>query len=235
VRIAALVERALGTARSVVDVGSGTGSYQPARPRVVAVEPSWTMIRQRPPDSAPVVRAVAERLPFRAHAFDAALAVLTIHHWTAAAAGLRELARVARRQVVLTWDPVVWSRFWLVADYLPEIIAAEAGMATAGDVYPVLEVVDTLVVPIPWDCTDGFCGAYWRRPERYLEADARAAISGIARLAPDVVARATARLRDDLASGRWAERHGALLARADVDLGYRILVARGARRAPTAS
>jgi SAM-dependent methyltransferase len=228
-RIAALIDRAVGTARSVVDVGSGAGSYEPPARSVAAVEPSWTMIRQRRPDAAPVVRAVAERLPFREAAFDVALAVLTIHHWTDADGGLLELARVARRQVVLTWDPAVWSRFWLVADYLPEIVEAEAAMATVGDVRRVLDVSDAGIVPIPWDCTDGFCGAYWRRPERYLDPDARAAISGLARCAPDVVAHAMERLRDDLASGRWTARHGALLGRIDVDLGYRLLVARGAR------
>src|SRR5438132_12218763 len=136
------------------------------------------MIRQRPAGAAPVVRGVAEHLPFPSDAFDAALAVLTIHHWSDAATGLRELARVARSQVVLTWDPRVWQRFWLVAEYLPEVIEMEAGAATLAAVEETLEVVDVAVVPVPADCTDGFFGAYWRRPERYLDPKARGAVSG---------------------------------------------------------
>lgn len=224
-RIAALIEGALGDARTVVDVGSGTGSYEPKDRRVGAVEPSWTMIAQRMPRAAPVVRAVAERLPFADKRFDAALAILTIHHWNDPDAGLAELARVSDVQLILTWDPVVYSRFWLFEEYLPEIPEAEVRFPTLPHVTARLPVSEARVVPVPWDCTDGFCGAYWRRPEIYLDPGARSAISGIARCDPSVVRRAMRRLRRDLADGTWTRRHGSLLTLPEIDLGYRLVVA----------
>ena len=121
-RIARAIDTALGDARSVVNVGAGAGSYEPSHLRVTAVEPSPAMIRQRPSAAAPVVRAVAEHLPFADTSFDAALAVLTLHHWTDRAGGLAELARVARRRVViLTWDPSCRDLFWLTTEYFPAI------------------------------------------------------------------------------------------------------------------
>src|SRR5205823_378904 len=169
--------RALGDAVTVIDIGSGTGSYGAGGHSVVAIEPSLTMIRQRPREAAPVVQAAAEHLPVRDGTFDAGLAVLTVHHWYDAAAGLSELVRVSRRQVVLTWDPAIFARFWLVDEYLPELAESEAGLPTLSAVVSALNVVDVQPVLVPWDCTDGFCGAYWRRPGSYLDRDARAAIS----------------------------------------------------------
>jgi SAM-dependent methyltransferase len=230
-RIAALIESSLGNVDSVVDVGSGTGSYEPRGARVVAVEPSWTMIRQRRPGTAPVVCAVAEALPFQAGAFDAALAVLTIHHWSDPEAGLGELARVAPIQVILTWDPAVSRGFWLLADYLPEILELEKDAATLAAVMDALEVVEVTVVPVPADCTDGFLGAYWRRPRTYLDAGAQAAISGFARLDEGVVRRAMERLQRELDDGTWEERYGHLLSEREADLGYRLVRARGRPRA----
>jgi len=229
-RIAALIDDALGAARTVVNVGSGTGSYEPKGRRVVAVEPSWTMIRQRPVGAAPVLRAAAEHLPLADNSFDAALAILTIHHWSNFEAGLRELARVAPFQVILTWDPEVWGRFWLISDYLPEILRAEADVATLRHVDAVLEVIEVREVPVPWDCSDGFCGAYWRRPEMYLDPEARAAISGIARCEPRAVSCAMQHLQQDLADGTWVLRNRDVLALSQIDLGYRLVVARGCRR-----
>ena len=228
-RIAAAIEDALGDARTIVDVGSGTGSYEPRGGRVVAVEPSRTMIDQRRPDAAPAVQGVAERLPFLDGSFDAALAVLTTHHWPDHRAGLGEMARVSPRQVVLTWDARIFSRYWLVADYLPEIAVHEAGLATLDAVTDALLVSEVRAVPVPADCTDGFAGAYWRRPDRYLDPDARAAISSFAQCDPLAVTRAMDRLEADLASGRWASRHGGLADRDALDLGYRLVVAAGLR------
>ena len=225
-RIAARIDAALGTAATVVDVGSGTGSYEPRDRRVVAVEPSTTMIRQRPPGSAPVVRAVAEHLPFADERFDVALAVLTVHHWSDAGAGLAELARVAPRQVVLTWDPAAFAEFWLVRDYLPELAVAEAGMATLAAVVDGLDVVDVVAVPVPADCVDGFCGASWKRPHAYLDPSTRHAISGFAACPPAAVRRAVEQLTADLDDGTWARRHGDLDALDELDLGYRLVLAR---------
>ena len=224
-RIARAIDAALSNARSVASVGSGTGSYEPRAREVVAVEPSRTMIEQRPPDAAPVVQGVAEHLPLHDESFDAALAVLTVHHWPDPQGGLMEMTRIACRQVVLTWDPLIARRFWLVAEYLPELAEFESGLATLDAACAALEVIDVLPVPVPWDCTDGFCGAYWRRPHHYLDPAARAAISGLSLMDQNTVARAMRQLEDDLANGTWDNRYADLAGAAEMDLGYRLVIA----------
>src|SRR2546428_8304106 len=150
---------------------------------VVGVEPSQIMIRQRSSSAAPVVRGVAERLPFLDGAFDVALAVLTVHHWSDPSAGLAEMRRVSRKQVVVTWDPDVFARqFWLVRDYLPEAAGRETQLATLATVVTHLGPATTAVLLAPDDCTDGFFGASWKRPYAYLDATVRGAISGLALL-----------------------------------------------------
>jgi SAM-dependent methyltransferase len=222
-RIAARLWAALGGARTVLNVGAGTGSYEPSDRVVVAVEPSPVMAAQRPPGAAPVVRAVAEDLPFHDGSFDAAMAVLSDHHWPDPIAGLREMARVARRVVVFQWDPEAVDDSWLVRDYLPEFRSlggwptlAERAAAIGARREP---------VPIPWDCADGFFHAFWRRPEAYLAEAVRRGSSVWSRLGPEVEARAVAALRADLESGAWQERNAAILDRDELDLGYRLLVA----------
>jgi SAM-dependent methyltransferase len=199
-RIAARIFAALGAARSVVNVGAGAGSYEPRDRALVAVEPSQVMIRQRDRAAAPVVRASATALPFRDASFDASLAILTIHHWPDLARGLDELRRAARRRVViLTFDPAV--RFWL-NDYFPEIAEVDArSLPPVSALRRHLGRVAVHDVPIPHDCTDGFLGAYWRRPEAYLRADVRSAISTFGKLRD--VESGLAALRADLASGEW--------------------------------
>ena len=225
-RIAAAVERALGEAESVVNVGAGAGSYEPADRRVVAVEPALAMIRQRPPASAPVVQASATDLPFGDGAFAAALAVLTVHHWADRARGLAELARVARGRVVsLTWDPATLG-FWLTEDYFPSILTIDRPIfPTVDELREVLGEIEVVPLPVPHDCTDGFLGAYWRRPHAYLDAGVRLAISTFSKIGD--VGPGLARLRRDLENGAWARRHGDILARSELDLGYRLVVARG--------
>jgi SAM-dependent methyltransferase len=223
-RVAQHVVDALGDARTVVNVGAGAGSYEPVR-TVLAVEPSPVMLAQRPPGSAPAVQAVAEALPLRDLACDAALAVLTTHHWSDPGAGLDELARVSRRQVVLTWDQrFTAGRFWLLRDYLPEAAEREAGLAALDAVVAHWPDARVEVVPVPWDCTDGFFAAYWRRPEAFLVPAVRAAISGLALLDPRLVQDAVRRLGDDLASGAWQERYADLLALEELDCGYRLVI-----------
>ena len=224
-RIAAHLLAALDGCRSVVNVGAGAGSYEPLDSSVVAVEPSAVMLVQRPEGAAPAVQARAEALPFGDGSFDAALAVLTTHHWSDPVAGLAELCRVARRQVVLTWNPVVVAeRFWLVRDLLPEVTAHEAGLATLDTVVAGLPGARVLSVPVPWDCTDGFLAAHWRRPHGYLDPAVRASMSSFARLAPAVVDRALSRLAAELADGTWAREHADLMARDELDVGYRLVV-----------
>ena len=224
-RIAAAIDTALEGCGSVVSVGAGTGSYEPRGRRVVAIEPSRTMIAQRPRDAAPVAQAVAEHLPFPDRTFDAALALLTVHHWPDARRGLAEMQRVAARQIVMTWDRSVASQWWLVTDYLPEIAGREETFATVETIAPLLNSTDIRVLPVPHDCADGFMAAYWRRPERYLDPDARAAISGITLLDQAIVARGMRALEDDLASGTWHRRHADLLDLDEFDAGYRLVVA----------
>jgi SAM-dependent methyltransferase len=224
-RVTAQITAALGDARRVIDVGAGTGSYGPADRDVIAVEPSRVMIEQRPPGAPRVVQGVAEMLPFPDCSFDAALAVFTIHHWVDLEQGLRELQRVAARQVVLTFDPTYERRLWLVSEYLPEASAIDAGVPSPADIADRLGPATLQVVPVPHDCIDGFFAAYWRRPEQYLDPEVRACISGLARLPPDVIERGTSALRADLESGAWHERHADLLDRDEMDYGYRLVIA----------
>lgn len=225
-RIARVITSALGGAKSVVNVGAGAGSYEPADRVVLAVEPSGVMISQRPAAAAPAVRGSAESLPFSDGAFEAALAVLTVHHWSDTRAGLSELRRVAReRVVVFTWDPA-HPGFWLVRDYFPDLIEFDRRIfPTLADLGAALGHVEVSAVPVPHDCVDGFLGAYWRRPWEYLDEGVRRGISTFARV--DDVAPRLGRLRADLESGRWAVRNAELLDLAELDLGYRLVVATG--------
>jgi SAM-dependent methyltransferase len=226
-RVKARIDAALGDAATVVNIGAGTGSYEPADRTVVAVELSPTMIRQRPAGSAPAVRADAASLPFRDATFDAALAIFTVHHWRDTQRGLRELARVARRQVILSYDADVEQNFWLVEDYFPEIAALDnANRAyTSQEIARVLDVQRIEPVPVPADCVDGFMACYWRRPEAYTDPVVQAGISGLARLDAAVRERGTERLRADLESGAWDARHGHLRALDELEVGYRLIVA----------
>jgi SAM-dependent methyltransferase len=225
-RIAAQVWAALGDARTVLNVGAGTGSYEPPDRDVTAVEPSAVMRAQRPAGAAPCVAAVAESLPFEDRSFDAAMAFATVHHWQDPIAGLREMRRVARRVVVFTHDSTDtgWlHRFWLTRDYLPEVADLVAGRPSLSDLAS--EVGARIEpVPIPWDCADGFFEAYWRRPEAYLDERVRRGVSVWTRVGPDAERRAVRSLRDDLASGRWVERNRDLVALDEAELGLRLLV-----------
>ena len=226
-RLAAAITRALNRTDTVVNVGAGSGSYEPSDRRVVAVEPAMTMIRQRRAGSAPVVQASATDLPFRDEGFAAALAILTVHHWPDRERGLDELARVAReRVVVVTWDPAS-AGFWLTDDYFPDLIAIDRRIfPTMEDFRRVLGSIEVERIPIPHDCVDGFLGAYWRRPHAYLDARVRGAISTFAKLheaGRDL--EGLGRLRRDLGDGTWTRRHGDVLTRSEIDLGYRIVIA----------
>jgi SAM-dependent methyltransferase len=228
-RIAAFVERGLDDARTVLNVGAGTGSYEPAGRRVTAVEPSARMIAQRAADAAPVVQASAEDLPFDDDSFDAAMATITVHHWADLEAGLAEMTRVARdRVVVLTFEPEPLSDFWLL-DYFPQAFDIHA------DFMPPIEELTAMLgngevtveaVPIPRECTDGFFIALWDRPELHLDPEVRRGSTVWHEMEPDQIAGGLAALHADLESGRWDECHGHLRERTEeLDLGLRLLVA----------
>ena len=225
-RLAARIRAALGDARSVLNVGAGAGSYEPADLDVTAVEPSAVMRAQRPPGAAPVIDARAEELPFEDDSFDAAMAILSDHHWGDHERGLAELRRVARRRVVLfNAQPHSVVDSWLVRDYLPGF----AGLVPDG--YSLEQTLERLgggriePVPIPHDCRDGFMHAYWRRPRAYLDPRIRAGISVFGILPREAVDEMVSRLAADLDSGEWARRNGALLELDELDLGYRLVVA----------
>ncbi|MXO84643.1 methyltransferase domain-containing protein [Altererythrobacter aurantiacus] len=220
-RIANQIHRALGTARSVLNVGAGTGSYEPTDREVTAVEPSIEMIRKRAPSAAPCVQACAENLPFDDRSFDAAMAILTVHHWSDIGAGLREMRRVTRGPIVLlTFDPAC--RPWLT-DYLPELAELDdLRMPAMADYSEWLGTVAVEPVLIPHDCTDGFLYAYWRRPEAYLDERMRSGSSSFWALTD--VDKGLEHLSNDLETGEWDRSYGHLRSRDNYDAGYRLVI-----------
>jgi SAM-dependent methyltransferase len=230
-RIAARIEAALGDVGSVLNVGAGTGSYEPADRQVVAVEPSVEMIAQRPPEAAPVIQARAEELPFEDDSFDAAMAIISDHHWGDRAAGMREMLRVARRRVLLlNVDPALARSFWLTRDYLPGFVSlVPERYRTPGyweeELRDLLGDLEVDAVPVPHDCRDGFYQAYWRWPHAYLDKRIRDGISVFHALASAEVSAAIERLRRDLEGGDWGRRHSDLCAQTELDVGLRLVIA----------
>jgi SAM-dependent methyltransferase len=224
-RIAAPIVRALGDAKRVLNVGAGAGAYEPTDLAVVAVEPSRRMIRQRVTGAATVIQASAEALPFREHAFDAALALLTLHHWADWRRGLDEMIRVANRLVILTIEPEDLGDFWLTEAYFPEIIELDRGRCpSVKDLVRYVGNCTVEHVAVPHDCSDGFLAAYWRRPESYLDPNVRAGMSGFTLLNQDVVRQGLAHLKADLESGVWEQRFGHVRRLDVLDVCYRMLV-----------
>ena len=223
-RIAMAIERAIGACATILNVGAGAGSYEPQSRMVIAVEPSRTMIAQRPLGAAPAVQAYAEALPFLSGSFDAVLGILTVHHWKDQAKGFAECARVARSRVVfLTNDFEVCSKFWLF-DYFPELLRADRhifpSLARFEDAFGVIE---STAVPIPEDCRDGFLGAYWKRPRAYLDRMVRDSISTFSKVGN--IDSQLAQLERDISSGEWERRYSSLQNLSALDLGYRIVIA----------
>jgi SAM-dependent methyltransferase len=227
-RFARLIRDALGDARSVVNVGAGAGSYEPRDRYVIAIEPSDVMAAQRDRQAVPAVRAGAGALPLRDKSVDAAMAVLTIHHWDAEQErGVREMRRVARQTVlIMTYDPAVSGRMWLLSEYLPEVAEMDRR------IFPRLELLSTwlggstqvLPVPIPRDTPDWMLGSFWAHPERILDAGARNATSGFARMDRTIVDRVVDAVERDLRSGAWDARHGHLRQLDEIDVGLRLIV-----------
>jgi SAM-dependent methyltransferase len=205
-----------------LNVGAGTGSYEPKDRSVTAVEPSQEMIRKRSPRAARAIQASAGALPFADNSFDAAMAILTLHHWPDKEAGLREMRRVTRgRIVLLTFDPS--HRPWLT-DYLPELAALdEAQMPAMADYARWLGPVQVTPVLVPHDCSDGFLYAYWRRPAAYLDPYIRSGSSSF--WAVGNAEAGLLKLKQDLETGAWERRYAELLTLDNYDAGYRLVVA----------
>jgi SAM-dependent methyltransferase len=223
------IHAALADARTVVNVGAGAGAYEPSDRRVIAIEPSVVMAAQRPRGLAPAVRASAGRLPLRDRSVDASMAVLSVHHWDEEReGGVRELRRVARGAVViLTYDAAVSGAMWLMADYLPEVAALDLRIFPTPEQFAEWLGGDVRieVLPIPRDTPDWMLGSFWAHPERVLDANARAATSGFARMPAQVVDRVVSGVSRDLASGAWDQRHGHLRSLDAFDAGLRLVVA----------
>ncbi len=224
-RVEAQIHNLLGGAASILNIGAGTGNYEPTDRLVLAVEPAGEMLRQRT-NSHPVVQGVAEALPVADDSFDVSMGILTVHHWTDRNRGLRELKRVSRQQLLWVYDPEITKQFWL-AEYFPSIAVApwEVNAPTPADLAEVLDVVEVRTLEIPADCTDGFTGCYWNRPDRYLDPDVQAGMSTLSKLDQKVRAEGCARLAADLESGAWDAKYGELRTQESFDIGYRLVLA----------
>jgi SAM-dependent methyltransferase len=223
-RLSAAIAEAIGPAPMILNVGAGAGSYEPSDRPVVALEPSSVMLAQHSGHRR--VQGAAEHLPFNDGAFDVALAILTVHHWDDLNAGLAELRRVARRQVLFTWDPDHSRKLWITTDYVPAIDDLETSrFASLASIVDALGAHTIQTFEIPHDFTDGFQAAFWRRPEMYLDSEVRAASSTFASLSPELVLPGIERLRQDLETGKWHQTYGELLKQEGVDYGHRIVIA----------
>lgn len=222
-RIFEFIQAVLGSAESILNVGAGTGSYEPIHVPTVAVKPSYEMIQPRL-NKNNVVQGSAEALPFKDAAFDATLAVLTVHHWTNLNQGLQECARSSRRTVtIVTWDPDL-PGFWLTQDYFPEILEFDRSIfPSMEELRKHLGPITVQDIPIPANCVDEFLGAYWQRPAAYLQEQVRSGMSSFSRI-PTSVERLEM-LKRDLESGAWYQAHGQLLTQESLNLGYRLVTA----------
>ncbi|HXS33369.1 MAG TPA: class I SAM-dependent methyltransferase [Solirubrobacterales bacterium] len=225
-RIAARIEEALGDARTVVNVGAGTGSYEPSNRGVTAVEPSAEMISQRPAGAAPVVQARAESLPFDDDSFDAAMGVLTAHHWADLSAGLSEMQRVARLRIVMVaFDPAALESLWITAEYFPAMLELKRpSWAGSRELTAMLPATTTSPLPVPRDCQDHFFAALWSRPEMLLDDDVVRPMWVWQGISEEARQAGRKRLAADLKSGAWEQRYGHLRQQPELDVGLRLVV-----------
>jgi SAM-dependent methyltransferase len=225
-RIAARIDAALGDARTVLNVGAGTGSYEPSDREVTAVEPSAVMIAQRPAGAAPAIQASAERLPFDDDSFDAAMAVLTVHHWADQDAGLSELKRVTRRRIVLVaFDPAMLDGLWISRDYFPEILDLKRRSASTGQgLAAMLPNASSQPLPVPRDCEDHFFAALWARPEMLFDDELVRPMWVWQSISEEGRRSGRERLAADLESGAWEQRYGHLRRQDELDVGLRLVL-----------
>ena len=224
-KVAAQLYPELEGATRIINIGAGTGSYEPEDAPLVAVEPSAKMIAQRKAGSHRVEQAFAEKLPFEDNSFSHAMTILSMHHWGDRSQAFSEINRVATDKLVaITWDPTS-EPFWLTRDYFPEIYETDKR------IFPDLDELkdhfdDVVMRPllIPSDCEDGFFAAFWKRPDAYLDPNVRQATSPFSKV--ERLEEGLQKLADDLASGAWAKQNAAILALASLDVGYRLITAK---------
>ena len=221
-----VINSVIGDAKRVINIGAGTGSYEPKGRALIAVEPSELMVGQRPRSAASVVMASAENVPIVSGWADLAMTLLSLHHWTDWRAGISEMRRLAPRRLVLTYDAEFHASFWLLRDYLPEVAASERTRAPkVEDIANALGGdVEIITLEVPWDCVDGVLPAHWRRPAAYLDPQVRACCSGLAQAEPRFVDRAVRALASDLDSGAWEQRNKDLVLMNSLDAGFRLVV-----------
>lgn len=220
-RIKSIIHGELRGAKTIINIGAGTGSYEPEDANVLAIEPSNLMISQRPKHAAVAIQASAESLAYPNNAFDLAMALLSIHHWSDVNQGLKEMKRVSKRQIIFTWDPE-HAGFWLTQDYFPEILNIDKKIFPRLDhIQAVLGPLKLTSIPIPHDCTDCFGSAFWRRPKAYLSPSIRSAMSTFQKIS--TVEKGVKKLKHDIESGLWNKRYGHLLQRESLDLGFVLL------------
>ncbi len=222
--IAAQIHGKLSGAESVLNVGAGTGSYEPKHFKISAVEPSEAMINQRCKTTAPVIQSRAENLPFEDGSFSHCMTVLSMHHWEDRERAFSEIKRVTRKRfVAVTWDPDS-KPFWLTRDYFPEIFEIDRAIFPClSEFHKSFEQVTVSTLKIPADCIDGFLGAYWCRPEAYLDELVRANMSTFSKISK--LAEGLAQLRSDLEDGAWGSKNRDVLSSHFLDAGYRIVIA----------
>lgn len=225
-RIAARIDEALGDARTVVNVGAGTGSYEPRGREVTAVEPSAEMISQRLAGAAAVVRASAESLPFGDNSFDAAMGVLTAHHWADLGAGLSEMQRVARLRIAMVaFDPEALESLWITADYFPAMLGLKRPSgAGSRELAAMLPATTSSPLPVPRDCEDLFFAALWARPEMLFDDDVVRPMWVWQGISEEAREAGRKRLASDLESGAWERRYGHLRQESELDVGLRLVV-----------
>lgn len=221
-----VIDSVIGEAKRVINIGAGTGSYEPSNRAVVAVEPSQLMVSQRPQSGAAVVMALAENVPVASDWADLSMTLLSLHHWTNWRAGISEMRRLASRRMVLTYDPELHSSFWLARDYIPEIAVFErARVPRVDDIVSALGGdIEIIKLEVPWDCVDGVFPAHWRRPAAYLDPQVRACCSGLAQMDQRVVESGIKRLAADIDSGLWQRKNSEILSAENYDAGFRIIV-----------
>ncbi|NOX52787.1 MAG: class I SAM-dependent methyltransferase [Gammaproteobacteria bacterium] len=221
-RIASQLFSELKEATRIVNIGAGTGSYEPENIELVAVEPSSKMIAQRKMGSHKVEKAFAEELPFENNSFSHAMTVLSMHHWENRELAFREINRVVTEKfVAITWDPES-DPFWLTRDYFPEIYELDKRIFPKLDeLSEHFDEVGMRPLPIPSDCIDGFLAAFWKKPEAYLSHDVRQSISPFSKI--NNLADGLQKLKEDLASGVWARNNSSILDSITLDVGYKVV------------